>query len=501
VVPFLFLICSHNCGKAPEFAAIAGSSLLTTDDTACETVAMISAASGNDASAPAATAAMAGTRLRRALSLRDLILYGLVTIQLTAPMPIYGVLYNTSRAHTVAVVLLSMVAMLLTAISYGRMANAYPSAGSAFSYVGQEIHPTVGYVTGWALTMDYMLIPILSTIWCSKQAGTFFPAIPFPVWVVLFVGLFSGLNLRGIQASARTNMVLAAAMAVVIVAFLVAAIQHLVGSGPHPAGFYIKPIYNPETFTGGALLTGTSVAVLTYLGFDAISTLAEEVHNPRRNILLASVFSCVLIGALSAIQVYFAQLVGPQQLAFENVETAFVQVAGGLGPILGTVVGATVLVATFGSGMGSQFGAARVLFAMGRAGTLPRSFFGVLHPTRRVPSNAVLFVGGVAMLGAFTLNFDLGAELVNFGALLAFMGVNLAALVRYFFRAEQKRFFSNFLPSALGLAVCTLLWLGLSSKAKLLGGVWLVVGVAWGAWRTKGFRRDLVTFEATVEPE
>jgi putrescine importer len=105
------------------------------------------------------------------------------------------------------------------------------------------------------------------------------------------------------------------------------------------------------------------------------------------------------------------------------------------------------------------------------------------------------------MLGAFTLNFDLGAELVNFGALLAFMGVNLAALVRYFFRAEQKRFFSNFLPSALGLAVCTLLWLGLSSKAKLLGGVWLVVGVAWGAWRTKGFRRDLVTFEATVEPE
>src|SRR5690349_24159590 len=111
---------------------------------------------------PAEAPAPAPVSLRRALSLRDLVLFGLVTIQLTAPMPIYGVLYNKSNGHTVAVVLLSMVAMLLTAVSYGRMANAYPSAGSAFSYVGQEIHPTAGYITGWALTMDYMFIPILS---------------------------------------------------------------------------------------------------------------------------------------------------------------------------------------------------------------------------------------------------------------------------------------------------------------------------------------------------
>lgn len=439
-------------------------------------------------------------RLRRALSLRDLVLFGLVTIQLTAPMPIYGVLYNTSKGQTVAVVLLAMLAMLLTAISYGRMANAYPSAGSAFSYVGQEINPTVGYVTGWAMTMDYMLIPILSTIWCSKQANAFFPAIPSAVWVLIFVSLFTGLNLRGIQASARTNMVLAGAMALVVIAFLVAVIRSVAGSGPHEAGFFLKPIYDPQTFDPRALLAGTSVAVLTYLGFDAISTLAEETHNPRRNILLASVFACLFIGLLSAVQVYAAQLVGPKIARFENVETAFVQVAGAVGgPWLYTVLGATVLVATFGSGMGSQIGAARVLFAMGRAGTLPRSFFGVLHPRRRVPANSVLFVGGTAILGAYLLNFDLGAELVNFGALLAFMGVNAAALTRYFIRAPKKRLV-NLVP-ALGLIVCFLLWLGLSTKAQILGCLWLAAGVAWGAWRTRGFRRDLVTFEAPAEPE
>jgi amino acid transporter len=447
-----------------------------------------------------AGAAPAPVSLRRALSLRDLVLFGLVTIQLTAPMPIYGVLYNKSNGHTVAVVLLSMVAMLLTAVSYGRMANAYPSAGSAFSYVGQEIHPTAGYVTGWALTMDYMFIPILSTIICSKLAQTFLPAVPYPVLVVLLVSAFTGLNLRGIQASARANMVLAAVMAVVIVVFLAVAVR-VVMTTAHEPGWAWKPIYDPATFDPRALLTGTSVAVLTYLGFDAISTLAEEVHNPRRNILLATVFSCLAIGVLSAVQVYAAQLVGPKVASFTDDATAFAQVAAAAGgPWLATVVGATVLVATFGSGMGSQIGAARVLFAMGRAGTLPRSFFGALHPTRRVPSNSVLFVGGVAMAGAFLLNLDLGAELVNFGALLAFMGVNAAALVRYGLRAPEKRL-KNALPSALGLLVCLLLWLGLSAKAQMLGWAWLLAGVALGAWRTRGFRRELVTFDAPAEPE
>src|SRR5687767_2211512 len=261
--------------------------------------------------AVAVAAAPAQGTLRRALSLRDLVLYGLVTIQLTAPMPIFGGLFNTSNGHVMAVILLSMVAVLLTAISYGRMANAYPSAGSAFSYVGQEIHPTVGYVTGWALTMDYMLIPILSTMICSKTAASFLPAIPFPVWAVLFVSLFSAFNLRGIQASPRISTVLAAVMAVVIAIFLFVVARAVITGGPHPSGVFLKPIYNAASFSSGALFAGAAISVLTYLGFDAISTLAEEVENPRRNVLLATVFSCLLIGGLSAVQVYAAQLVWP----------------------------------------------------------------------------------------------------------------------------------------------------------------------------------------------
>src|SRR5450756_940942 len=151
-------------------------------------------------------------RLRRSLTLWDLILYGIIVIQPVAPMSVFGVLSDRGHGHVVTTILIAMIAMLFTAISYGRMARAYPSAGSAFTYVGRELHPALGYVTGWSMAMDYMLNPMICTIWCSKAAGNIVPEIPYAVWIVFFVLLFTGLNLRGIRSTARTNEVLAAAM-------------------------------------------------------------------------------------------------------------------------------------------------------------------------------------------------------------------------------------------------------------------------------------------------
>src|SRR5207253_9567408 len=160
--------------------------------------------------------AEAGPRLRRALGLWDLILYGMIVIQPTAPMPVYGVMSQRARGHAVTTVLIAMVAMLFTAIGYGRMARAYPSAGSAFTYVGSEIHPALGYVTGWSMAMDYMLNPIVCTILCSKFALNFFPEIPYAAFVIFFIALFTGLTVFGIRTSARIIVVLAAAMVLVI---------------------------------------------------------------------------------------------------------------------------------------------------------------------------------------------------------------------------------------------------------------------------------------------
>src|SRR5947199_6706852 len=163
--------------------------------------------------------AISAPSLKRSLTLSDLILYGFIVIQPVAPMSVFGVLSDRGRGHVVTTLLIAMVAMLFTAFSYGRMARAYPSAGSAFTYVGQEINPALGYVTGWSMVMDYLLNPMICTIWISQQAHVFAPGIPYGVWAVIFIGIFTLLNIQGVKTSARVNSALAAGMGVVIAIF------------------------------------------------------------------------------------------------------------------------------------------------------------------------------------------------------------------------------------------------------------------------------------------
>src|SRR5580693_2042298 len=349
-----------------------------------------------------------GPRLRRTLTLWDLILYGVIVIQPVAPMSVFGVLSNRGRGHVVTTILIAMVAMLFTAISYGRMARAYPSAGSAFTYVGQEINPALGYVTGWSMVMDYMLNPIICTIWCSQQAHVFAPGVPYSVWAVFFAFVFTLLNLQGVKTSARVNTGLAAAMGVVIAIFFVAAARYVFGHPHDDAGFFTRPFYDLQMWNTKAVLSGTSIAVLTYIGYDGISTLSEEADNPRRNILLATVLTCLVIGVLSAFEVYAAQLIWPASDPFPDVNTAYSYVAGRAWKPLFPIVGFTLLLANFGSGFGAQLGAARLLFGMGRSNALPKSFFGKIDAKSRVPLNSVIFVGVVAILGAFLLEIVAG---------------------------------------------------------------------------------------------
>ena len=441
--------------------------------------------------------ALSARRLRRTLTLRDLILYGVIVVQPVAPMSVFGVLSERGRGHVVTAVLIAMVAMLFTGISYGRMARAYPSAGSAFTYVAQEIHPAIGYATGWSMVMDYILNPLICTIWCAQQAHDFAPLVPVFAWKIFFAAVFTLLNIRGVKTSARINAGMAAGMGAVIAVIFVAAARYISGHPHSEPGFFVRPFYDPSTFSTSALFGCTSIAVLTYIGFDGISTLSEEAENPRRNILLATVLTCVVIGVLSAAEVYAAQLIWPASQHFPDVDTAYVWVAGRAWRPLFTVVGFTLLLANFGSGMGAQLGAARLLYGMGRSNALPKSFFGAVDPRHGVPRNSVLFVGVIALVGAFFLSYGLGAEMLNFGALIAFMGVNAAAFLRYFVRREQKKVW-NFVPPFFGFFICLGLWWSLSKPAKEVGAIWMALGIAYGIWSTRLFRTPL-SFELPEE--
>lgn len=431
------------------------------------------------AEADTAQPAGAAPHLKRTLKLWHLIVYGIVIIQPTAPMGIYGVVSNEARGHVVTTILIAMVAMLFTAISYGRMARIYPSAGSAFTYVGKELHPLAGYLVGWSMLMDYLLNPIICAIWCSAAAQNILPGIPYATWALSFVILFTALNLFGVKSSGNVNAVLAGAMGLVVVIFLAYAIRYLAFVA-RPMGMeWLTPFYDPSNFAAARLFRGTSIAVLTYIGFDGISTMSEEVENPRRNIMLGTVLTCLFIGILSAIEVYAAQLAWPYRLPFESaiVDTAYVHVAMRIGgKFLFQLLNATLLIANMGSGMAAQFGAARLLYGMGRSNALPRSVFGSISARTAIPRNNVLLVGLCTLIGVFLLTYQKGAEMLNFGAFIAFMGVNAAALVHYKFRSREKVPLPALAP-LLGLLISGFIWLNLGHNAQILGSIWLAVGI------------------------
>ena len=415
--------------------------------------------------------------LRRSLRFRDLVLYGIILIQPTAPMPVFGVLYDKSHGHVVATILLAMVAMLFTSISYGRMARVYPHGGSAFLYVGKEIHPSAGYLTGWCLVMDYVLNPLICTIWCGSAAMNFFPGVPYVAWAIFFAVLFTALNCNGVETSARINAGMTVALGVVILLVLAAAVRWVLHLSSPTAALFLDPLYNRASFSTHGVLIGTSTAVLTYIGFDGISTLTDEAKDPSRSVPRAIVLTCLITGILASIEVYVAQLAWPRGLSFPDINTAYVYVCGHMGgPMLFAIVNGALLLATIGSGMASQMGAARLLYAMGKDGALPGRFFSTIHPKSRIPRNNVLLIGAVCLVGALVFSYSLGADLLNFGALLAFMGVNLSSMLRGWRHGRWSQWFPMLL-SLSGLITCTLLWWNLDPLAKMVGSAWALAGI------------------------
>lgn len=434
--------------------------------------------------------------LKRSLGYWDLILYGIILIQPTAPMPSFGVIYNEAHGHVVAAILCAMVAMLFTSISYGRMARIYPQGGSAFMYVSRELHPSLGYLTGWCMAMDYILNPLICTIWSSKAAQNFLPEVPYIIWAIFFAALFTLLNLNGVETSARINTMMAAALGVVIVLVVISFIRYLLHLPHQPVSFYTVPFYDRSTFSSSALFRGTSIAVLTYIGFDGISTLTDEAKSPERSIPRAIVATCLITGVLASIEVYLGQLVWPRGLSFPDIDTAYVHIAGRAGgPIIFAIVNGALLLATIGSGMASQLGAARLLLAMGQDGAIPKRFFGAVHPKNRIPRNNVLMIGGICLAGALVFSYQLGTELLNYGALLAFMGVNVASAVLGWRQGRGSQWLP-ILVSLLGFAVCFFIWMNLGSLARIVGTVWAVLGIL--LWLTYGRRAKMRALAASM---
>jgi putrescine importer len=446
------------------------------------------------AAEPASTAPV--QRLRRVLSPWDLIFYGIVAVTPSAPATVYGLAEQKSGGYVVVTILAAMVAMVLTAISYGRMAALYPSAGSAFAYVSRGMHPYLGFAAGWAMLLDYILTPLFCVLYGTLALQRAFPVLPFSLGALLFAAGITLLNLRGIRSTARANQALLAFMGIVLFSFIVLAIRYIAARHGVMGLFSTQPFYRPGTFHVRAIASATSFAALTYLGFDAVTTMAEDVKDPRKNVMLAAVAVCLFTGLFGGFLVYLGHLAWPDYKTFTNVDTAFIDVTGRVGgQVLLSATALLLVVANIGAGLTTQVGAARLLYGMGRENVIPARPFSRLHPVRNTPDFNIILLGLLAFVGSQLISYELAAELLNFGAFLGFMEVNLAVIWDFWVRktGDRKRnFFTDVILPFLGFLFCSVIWLGLGTPAKTAGSLWLVVGLFVLARQTRWFRRPVV---------
>jgi len=446
------------------------------------------------------TGKAAQPHLKRVLSLWDLIYYGVILTSPIAAVPLFGEGQVLSHGHTVATLLLAMVAMSVTAVSFGRMASVYPSSGSVYTYISRELNPHLGFVIGWAMFLEYLFQPIQNALYAALTFQRMTPRIPFAILAAFAVGLITFMTIQGIKFTARTNEVLLGFMLLVTTVFLVEAFRYVVLHHRYAGLMSLEPIYNPGTFNLRALAAGTSLAALVFIGFDGVSILAEEVKNPKRNVLLASVCVVLFTGLFSGLQVYMAQRVWPDYTTLQNPETAFMDVAQmASGPVLFAAYGAMLLVSSIACGLAGHVGASRLLYCMGRDNVLPRKIFGHLSPKKSNPIYNVWIIGVLAYIGVITIPWEHAAEIVTFGALLAFMGVNLSALKHFWFSPEavgDRNFLVDCFVPGFGIAFCFVLLVSLQTWTKYAGLTWLAVGILYSAYKTRGFtmRPKLIDF-------
>lgn len=434
---------------------------------------------------------MAEQTLKRTLGLRSVVLFGLAYMAPMIVLGTFGVLADDSGNAVPTAYLLALIAMLFTAVSYGRMAKQFPVAGSAYTYTRKAIDSRVGFLVGWAVLLDYFFLPMVIWLIGASYLNAQFPAVPSWLWIVGFIVVTTVLNVLGLQLAAKINLLLMAVQILVLVFFIVQCLRFVGDSHGAQAVFSAAPFGNSAT-TIGAIAAGAAVAAYSFLGFDAITTLTEETRNPQRTIPKAIVLVTVIGGLIYLITSYASQL-AVFHITIKNSDSAAFEIAKVVGgSLLSAIFLAGLVVTQLASGIAAQASAARLLYAMGRDGVLPKRVFGYTAPKWRTPAINIVLIGIFGLI-AVGLNVSESTAFINFGAFTAFAFVNLSVFALALRRGElggPRNLLINGLLPLLGTGICAWLMTSLDSAALTIGPIWLAIGVVYLAVLTKGFRRQ-----------
>jgi len=418
--------------------------------------------------------------LNRSVSTFDLLVYGLKFMVPIAPWAIFGTVYNSASGMVPLVYVIGLVAMVFTALAYAQMAKSFPLAGSVFSYVGRGIHPGVGFFAGWAILLDYLLVPTLLYVFAAESMIGLFPGTPRWLWAIVFVVVNTIINLAGIGSLKIANRVFLAIELVFVVIFVVIAVRAINGQSLPNVGWSTTPIWDPNTVSAPLLAAALSIAVLSFLGFDGISTLAEESTGRKNPAGRAMIIALFVVAALFVTQTWLASLLAGGREAFsdDEVGNAFftlVEAASNTG-WMNAFFAVNVMAVGFANAMAAQAATSRLLYSMSRDKQLP-SFLSKIS-SRKVPMAALLFVSAISLVLVlfFVGQIGLISSLVNFGALFGFCLLHLSVIGYSVVRQKSKNYLLHLVVPTLGFVIIAYVLFNADALAKIGGLVWLVLG-------------------------
>ena len=439
--------------------------------------------------------------LKRVMSTPGLVLFGLAAILPLTVFTTYGVVAQTTESHVPAAYFVTSIAMLFTAVSYASLVKAFPHAGSAYFYARRAFGAHIGFLTGWTLMLDYLLLPLINYLAIGIYFNAEFTSVPAWVFSLGAIVVVTALVIVGITVVKNINLVLVCVQVAFAVVFVCLA---FIRAAQHPESSLLQPFYD-FGLQPSQLFAGAAILALSFLGFDTISTLSEEARNPKVSVPRAIVITTVLCGCLFIMISWAAQLIIPDENDITDPDSAAFQIMGlTAGRWLEIFFLVAYLAGCFGAAVAAQVGVTRVLYAMGRDGVLPRKVFGMLSARFNTPVGATLFVA-VISLSALVADLATVATLISFGALAAFSLVNLSVVKHFAIDKRQARTVNGTLlylvSPLLGFALTGWLWLNLSAPAQITGLCWVTIGLVYLAGLTRLFRRQPPEVKFDPPPE
>lgn len=429
--------------------------------------------------------------LKRVLTLKDLVIYGMLFMVIIAPMSIFGYISKESHGMAPLVYLVGIICMFFTALSYMKMSHRFPIAGSVYAYVQRGINPHIGFIAGWLILLDYVFVPALLYILTATWCVALMPDTPFWLWVVVFVVINSLINIRGIEYTAKMDILIFLLEIVVLAMFIIIGLMFVLNGGGTGA-LTIDPFYQAGQINIQFVATAVTIAALSFLGFDGISTLAEEAKEPEKNIGRAIMTALLLIGLVFMLQTYVATLIQPDYTKMDP-DTAFfdaAQIAGGdwLKTLLLIVNVAAVGLANT---MAAQAASSRILFGMARDKYLPHALAKV-HSRFKTPYVSTIFIAVVSLICGLTFDIEVLVKLVNFGALSSFVMLNFAVFWFFFIKEKNRSGAKNIVHYVifpfLGMIILGYVWMNFDMVTQIVGFSWLLIGIIFGYVKSNGYK-------------